>query len=165
MAEAVLGRMTLDSWAILAWLQGEPAGVLVGELIAWREGDKKRGEAIRHRFPNLRKPPLLFLNVINLGEVFYIIGRRKGRKEAGRVVQQIRLAPVTIVEASERLVFDAAGIKMRYPVAYADAFAVATAKVARSALLTGDPELKEIADVEIIWIGNEKRNRRKNSTL
>ncbi|MEW6770309.1 MAG: type II toxin-antitoxin system VapC family toxin [Bacillota bacterium] len=159
MTDPVLGRVTLDSWAILAWLQGEPAGILVGNLIAWCEGDRKRGEAVRHRFSGLSKPQL-FLNVINLGEVFYIIGRRKGRKEARSVIQQIRLAPITIIEASEKLVFDAAGVKMRYPVAYADAFAVATAKATRSALLTGDPELKEVAGVEIIWIGSEKIKER-----
>jgi predicted nucleic acid-binding protein len=160
MADPVLGRVTLDSWAILAWLQGEPAGILVGNLIAWCEGDKKRGEAVRHRFSGLSKPPPLFLNVINLGEVFYIVSRRKGKKEARNVVQQIKLAPITIVAASERMVIEAAGVKMRYPVAYADAFAVATAKTTQSALLTGDPELKEVAGVEIIWIGSEKIKER-----
>jgi len=42
-----------------------------------------------------------------------------------------------------------------YPVAYADAFAVATAEVTKSALLTGDPELRSITNIKLLWIGQE----------
>ncbi|WP_279233512.1 hypothetical protein [Desulfofundulus thermobenzoicus] len=32
--------ITLDSWAVLAWLQGEPAGILVRDLLIRRHGVK-----------------------------------------------------------------------------------------------------------------------------
>jgi len=33
----------LDSWAILAWLQGESAGEVVRDFIAWSQGDGAAG--------------------------------------------------------------------------------------------------------------------------
>jgi predicted nucleic acid-binding protein len=143
--------VTLDSWAVLAWLQGEPAGALVADLVAWCEGDEKAGRAIS-RFVKAEEPPRLFLNVVNLGEIFYITGRRKGRQEAAEVVRRLKLGPLVIVGASERLVLAAAEVKIAHRVAYADAFAVATARMTRSALMTGDPEVRELPGLDLIWI-------------
>ncbi|NPV29102.1 MAG: hypothetical protein HPY58_05455 [Firmicutes bacterium] len=51
------------------------------------------------------------------------------------------------------LVFAAAGFKIKYAILYADAFALATARAAGSLLMTGDPELRDIGEVEALWIG------------
>ena len=54
------------------------------------------------------------------------------------------------------LILEAAHLKGRYPISYADAFAVATAIRLRAPLVSGDPELKvfqESGVVEIDWIG------------
>jgi ribonuclease VapC len=144
--------ITLDSWAVLAWLQGEPGGALVADLLVWCEGDEGAGRAIS-RIVMAEEPPRLFLNVINLGEVFYITGRRKGRREAAEVVRRLGLGPLVIVGASRGLVLAAAEVKMSHRVAYADAFAVATARKTRSALMTGDPELRGLPGLDVIWIG------------
>ena len=39
-------NLSLDSWAILAWLQGEPAGEVVRDLIAWSQGDGAAGDRV-----------------------------------------------------------------------------------------------------------------------
>lgn len=48
----------------------------------------------------------------------------------------------------------AAEIKARFPLAYADAFAVATAIRHNARIVTGDPEFAQVSDmVEIVWLG------------
>jgi predicted nucleic acid-binding protein len=145
--------MTLDSWAILAWLQGEEPGMLVKNLIAWSNGEGERVEEIGPLLGENINPPQLYLNVINLGEIFYILGRRRGEDAALDVVNRLQLTTLEIVPATTGLVLQAARIKTRYPIAYADAFAVATAEVTGSILLTGDPELKDLNEVKIFWLG------------
>jgi ribonuclease VapC len=77
---------------------------------------------------------------INLGEVYYIVERRAGTDRATRVVQNLR-HQLSLDLPSEARVLEAARIKARYPMAYADAFAVATAIAHGATLLTGDPEI------------------------
>jgi uncharacterized protein len=60
------------------------------------------------------------------------------------------------VSASDELVMIAATFKARYPISYADGFAVATAVVRGEPLVTGDSELREMASTEKVikleWI-------------
>lgn len=110
----------LDAWAILAWLEGsEPAAGRVEEVFA------------------TQRPVVSW---INLGEVFYVLLRRRSRTEALEVVRVLRprLRPEL---PNESRVLEAATIKARHPVSYADAFAVATALAHGAVLLTGDPEI------------------------
>lgn len=47
----------------------------------------------------------------------------------------------------------AAHIKAQYPIAYADAFAVAAARSRNATVLTGDPEFEAVGEaVAIDWI-------------
>lgn len=77
---------------------------------------------------------------INLGEVSYIVERRAGADRARRVVRELRRR-LTLDLPTEARVLEAAHLKAAYPMAYADAFAVATAIAHRAILLTGDPEI------------------------
>ena len=77
---------------------------------------------------------------INLGEVFYIIRRDQGNDLALEVVRDLRLR-IELDLPSEGRILTAAAIKSDHPMAYADAFAVATAVAHDATLLTGDPEL------------------------
>lgn len=153
-------RVVLDAWAVLAWLQGEPSGAGVRDLVAWAEGNSEARRATLSRFREpLRDDPetvRLAMNVINLGEVFYIVGRVTGSvEEAQDIVAEIRRAPIEIVRATHTLVFRAATIKMRWAISYTDAFAVATAQAQSAFLLTGDPEIKALdpQEVSLLWLG------------
>lgn len=109
----------VDSWAVLQWLEGgEPAASRVEAAL----------------------PSRPVMSWINLGEVSYIVERRAGGDRAKRVVRDLR-RQLTLDLPSEARVLEAARIKARYPMAYADAFAVATALAHRATLLTGDPEI------------------------
>jgi predicted nucleic acid-binding protein len=77
---------------------------------------------------------------INDGEVYYTIHRAAGAPEADATLAQLR-PMLTLDAASSERVMAAARIKARHPLAYGDAFAVATAAAHDATLLTGDPEL------------------------
>jgi len=145
-------NIILDSWSILAWLEGESQGEKVKDLIHWVNG--KRSLRIKNLIGDSKIERIrLFINIINLGEVFCILGRRKGEEEANETISEIKESPIEVIPASNSLVFKAASLKVRYSIAYADAFAIATAITRKGFLLTGNPELKGLKDVPIIWIG------------
>ncbi len=77
---------------------------------------------------------------INLGEVAYVVERRTSSDRARRLVRELR-PRLTLDLPSHARVLEAAHLKAGYPLAYADAFAVATAIAHGATLLTGDPEI------------------------
>jgi ribonuclease VapC len=124
-------KLVLDAWALLALLQKEePAASRVKQLL--EEAQKQNVE--------------LLISIINLGEVFFNVGRVKGEVEARETLADIRRLPLTVVPATEEAVFSAARLKMSFAISYADAFAAATAERVEGVLVTGDPELWRLAD-------------------
>lgn len=122
----------LDSWAIIAWLKAqEPAAGRVRLLL----------DAADQR---TRK---LAINIMNLGEVFYLSVKAKDLAYGERVLANLRLR-LTTVSADDALVMDAAALKAKYSISYAAAFAAATAILCKAPLMTGDPELRAVADNE-----------------
>jgi len=147
-------NIVLDSWSIIAWLQGESPGEKVRNLVNWVNGERDSEDKIRSLIGQSTIVEMrLLVNIVNLGEVFYILGRRKGKQEAKETIDEIKENRLKIVPVSNSLVFKAASIKMNHLIAYADAFAIATAMTQEGSLLTGDPELKDVRDIPIIWIG------------
>lgn len=73
---------------------------------------------------------------INVGEVFSVTHRLIGERGAQRVVRGLR----ALVDIELRVI-EAARIKADHRMAYADAFAAATAIASDAVLWTGDPEL------------------------
>jgi len=150
----MIKKIVLDSWSIIAWLQGESPGEKVRNLVNWVNGERDSEDKIRSLIGQSKIVEIrLLVNIINLGEVFYILGRRKGEQEAKETIDEIKENPLEIIPVSNSLVFKAASIKMNHLIAYADAFAIATAITQKGSLLTGDPELKDVRDIPIIWIG------------
>jgi predicted nucleic acid-binding protein len=110
----------LDSWAILAWLDGEePAARVVQSAF----------EAERP-----------WMSWLDLGEVAYQIERHHGTAEAEQIVLRLRAA-LALDDVTPTRVMAAAHIKAKHPIAFADCFAAATATARSATLLTGDPEL------------------------
>ncbi len=116
--------VVLDSWALLAYLQGEPAAERIET--AWLD----EGAAI---------------SSINLGEVLYILTREDGEESAVANVETIRKR-LDVVEPDWPLVAAAAKIKAGGGPSSADAFCIATALRVGAPLWTGDPEIVEQAD-------------------
>ncbi len=116
----------VDSWAILAFLRAEEPGA--GMMRRYLR--RAQGGSLR-----------LLLNVVNLGEVFYRLIQLTDETQAGIRLGQVKALPIDIVPVRESLVLEAARIKARHPLSYADAFAVATGRVENAPVITGDPEI------------------------
>ena len=83
---------------------------------------------------------------INAGEVAYVVERAAGAECAREVIDELRGRVLLELPQQDR-VLTAAGIKARHAMAYADAFACATALAHGSLLLTGDPEILAARDL------------------
>lgn len=131
----------LDSWAVMAWLKGQnPAS-----------------DQVRALFSACRRQEVkLLINILNVGEIFYLSAKSKNTRYGERVISGLR-SRVAVVSANDDLVMYAATLKARYAISYADAFAAATAITHRSSLVTGDRELRTLADhhkaLKLLWLG------------
>ena len=131
-------RYVMDSFALLAYLQGE-AGM-------------QRVKAVLHAAEVGQCQ--VYLSWINLGEVLYITERGQGVWRARETLAQVQALPIQMLEATSQAVLQAAHIKANHPLAYADAFAVAAALQEGAVILTGDPEFRAVeALVRVEWLG------------
>lgn len=127
----------LDSYAVLAYFQEEKGSSTVKELL------KKASQ----------NQCMLYLCVINLGEIMYVIEKEKGLQSAQLALCRIKELPVEIIAAEEEITLEAAHIKVNYPISYADCFAAAAAKLYKGLLVTGDPEFELLKNyVDMVWI-------------
>jgi ribonuclease VapC len=127
----------LDSFALLAYLEDEAGAAQVEARLAQAE----EGEV------------QVLLSLLNYGECLSIIERERGIAQAEWVIGLVDRLPVEVVAIDRSLVFAAAHIKARYPIAYADAFAVALTRQFGGTLLTGDPEFRRVQGViPIEWL-------------
>ena len=131
----------LDAFAWLAWLQDEPGASSVQQCL----DEAEHGHAD------------CMTSIVNLGEAYYRLIRVDRRSEAESLWRLAirRSLPVSVKEATPRRVRRAAELKATHAIAYADAFAVATALEFRATLLTGDPEIKPLEgeqDLKVQWL-------------
>ena len=116
--------------------------------MAWLKGQQPAAERVRVMLQTAaRREHKLFMNIVNLGEVFYLCAKARDLAYGERVLQSL-LTRVGTVSATDELVLDAAKLKAKYPISYADAFAVVTAFLREVPLVTGDPELRAVAAAE-----------------
>jgi PIN domain nuclease of toxin-antitoxin system len=114
----------LDSWAILAWLDGEePSMSRLNGLVASRP----------------------VVSWVNLVEVYYRVERDHGRDSADETLASLRATLAADLPGTARMLA-VARLKARAAIALGDCFAVATAAAHDLVLLTGDPELLALPD-------------------
>lgn len=124
----------LDTFVMLAYLQGEGSGVRVREIL----------QSGRHN---------VYMSLINVGEVLYVTERRHGIRKAQEALASILQLPVEVLPADEQAVFASAHIKANYAVSYAVSFAIAAAQTVDGTVITGDPEFGAVEDiVSIEWL-------------
>lgn len=127
----------LDSHAALVYLKGEKGHEKVKAALA----DAEKSDT-----------PLL-MSEINIGEVGYTILRARLTNNLDDFLSQFLSLPIRRLPVDFDLVIEAAHIKARYSLSYADGFAVATALRNNAAIITGDPEFKAVTElVHIDWL-------------
>ena len=129
--------VVLDSWAIMAYFQDEPAAEAVQKIFL--DAHEKGGR--------------LLMSLINVGEIWYTYSRRSSEAIAAERVSQLKTAGVQFIVADWDLTVEAARIKSKHAIAYADCFAAALAKQQSAPVVTGDPEFKKIdKEIAVIWV-------------
>jgi ribonuclease VapC len=127
----------LDSFALTAYIEGEPGHSRVSEVI-----DEARSRQSR-----------IAMTTVNISEVIYTAQRRQGSPGIVHVLNLISEIPVEIVDADMRLTIVAARIKAVTPIAYGDCYAAALAMERSAVLLTGDPEFTRVQHlITIEWL-------------
>ncbi len=130
-------RYVLDSYAMIAYFEDEPGADRVSQVLKQLVQGKARG----------------FMTVVNWGEVYYNTMREQGVTEAEKVILQLDKFPIQLVEADKDLAYEAAKLKGKYRIAYADCFAVALSVKLNASIVTGDLEFKKLKErVSIHWI-------------
>ena len=136
-----MGELILDAWAVMVWLKGQQPGAdLMRRLLETADRGGRR----------------LSMNIVNLGEVFYLCVKARDLAYGQRVLETLHPRVMTI-SASDELVMLAATLKSQHAISYADGFAAATALLLDAPLVTGDPEIRTMAASEsalqLEWIG------------
>jgi uncharacterized protein len=127
----------LDTWAVIAYLEDEPSGEQVEDLIA---------TAHEEQIP-------IYMSVVNVGEVWYTIAREVSEEDANASVKSLRDLRIQFEDANWDITQEAARFKSRNKMSYADAFAAALAKLKKADLVTGDEEFKPLdGEVKISWV-------------
>ncbi|PYN80598.1 MAG: VapC toxin family PIN domain ribonuclease [Candidatus Rokuibacteriota bacterium] len=133
----------LDSFALLAYLEGKAGMSRVRSVLEGAKGQ-------RHT---------VYLSLINLGEVLYITERERGLVEARRALGAVDQLPLEVVGVSRATVLAAAHVKARFPISYADAFAVVTAQSHGGTVMTGDPKFEAVAEAGVVAVAWLPRQR------
>ena len=134
-----MATKVLDSWALIAFFEDEPAADDVERLLQQAADEKHK----------------LLMSVVNWGEIYYSTMREVSQAAAEQKAQEIAALPIQIIGVSEDLVLakQAAIFKARHKMSYADCFAAALAKQKNAELITGDPEFRAVEkDIKINWL-------------
>jgi predicted nucleic acid-binding protein len=130
--------LVLDAWPMVEWIhRHQPGAERVAKLLT-----SARHGRIR-----------LLMSEINSAEVYYYVRKIKpaGFAETWRSAQAS--FPIVFETPTRTEIWEAAELKARYPISYADAFAAALALKHDCPLITGDPEFRAVQEIQLHWIG------------
>ncbi len=103
----------------------------------------------------LERKAKAYMSVINWGEIYYNTLREQDAETAEKVIEQLKQYPIELVDADQKLTYEAAKLKGRYKIAYADCFAAALSHRLTAVIVTGVPEFKILEKegiAEINWL-------------
>jgi len=132
-----MATKVLDSWALIAFFEDEPAADQVEKILAHAATE-------RHK---------LLMSVVNWGEIYYNTMREVSQAAAEQKVRELAAMPIEIVPADLNQAHQAAIFKATCKMSYADCFGAALAKTKNADFVTGDPEFKAVEkEIAIIWL-------------
>lgn len=127
----------LDSYAVLAYLFGEPGSEKVVSLLE-KAADSGKNAAIA---------------APNWAEVRYQVERKAGTSKWEQIRERLLGLPLEVVPADLHLAELAGEIKAHRRMSLADCFAAALARERKADLYTGDPEFRAVEhEIRIVWI-------------
>ena len=127
----------LDASAMLAYLQGKPAGRKIQEIL--RE--------------TLRGHAEVLMSAVNYGEAYGTVLRLHGEERARITMGALQPLPIQIIAADLQRCCRAAEVKVRYKLYYADGFAAELALERRATLVTSDSDFRRMGHgFPILWL-------------
>ena len=130
-------KYVMDSFAMIAFFENEPGADRVALILKSLMDRKAKA----------------YMSVINWGEIYYNTMKEQGVETAEKVIGQLKQYPVELVDADQKLTYEAAKLKGRYKIAYADCFAAALSYRLNAVIVTGDPEFKKLGGkYSIQWL-------------
>ncbi len=102
------------------------------------------GEKVQELFLQAQRNQVrLSMSVVNLGEVVYTLIRKIGEQRALHYLRVLQHA-VSVVEADLSGTVQAATLKHKYNLGYADSFAAALALATKATLVSADPSFENV---------------------
>jgi len=130
----------LDANALYRFLTGGPGAETVSRLFKEaRDADKP-----------------LRMSVINWGEVYYTIAKAEGLAETARIMDRVKLLPLSVLDADEAVTARAAQFKAGHGLPYADCFAAATATKDNILVTSDAKDFKKIPGLHILPLPEHK---------
>jgi len=134
--------LVFDSWAIMAYLEDEPSGTKVADMIA---------DARERNLP-------LLMSLVNAGEVWYLLAKSASAAEADRTIAELRSLGIQMEPVEWSLAREAARFRSSCKMSFADCFAAALARQKNARLVTGDREFDQVSgEVKILWLTPGKK--------
>jgi ribonuclease VapC len=132
----------LDANALYRFLTGSPGAEIVSSL--FKEAR------------DVEQP--LRMSVVNWGEVYYTIAKSEGFAETVRIMNRVRLLPLTVLDATEASTARAAQLKAGYGLPYADCFAAAIAARDDVVVTSDTKDFKKIPHLRTLPLPEHKKN-------
>lgn len=129
-------RYVLDANALIGFFEGRSG---VAEKVRSLLGD-----ALRQEVP-------LLMSAVNWGEVFYLEWRFRGEAKAREVEAKLQHLPIAIMSVDRERASRAGGLKQKYGLGYADAFAAELAIERDARLVTADPEFAKLGKALAVY--------------
>lgn len=127
----------LDSYAVLAYLFGEPGDSVVADVLEKAASSSRKA----------------LIAAPNWAEVCYQVERKIGSRRWASTREKLLALPIEIVPADQAAAEAAGAIKASKKMSLADCFAAALAARVKGDLLTGDPEFLEVeGSIKIVWL-------------
>jgi predicted nucleic acid-binding protein len=127
----------LDANAVLSYIEEQPGAARMAQLFKDARDDKN---------PTL-------MSVINLGEVFYYMLQKYGEEPARKTLGSLARLPIQTVPVDYAYAIEAAGIKARHKIPYADALAAGLAVMRQGVLVTSDSDFEKLGHrLQVLWL-------------
>ena len=127
----------LDASALFAFLQRKGDALKVNELVK---------EAIRGRSQ-------LLMSAVNYGEVYGTILREGGPEKARVALDVIAPLPIEVLDVTPNRARQAADVKVKYKLYFADSFAASLALEHKATLVTSDTDFRRLGhSFPVLWL-------------
>ena len=116
------GIYVLDACALIALTNKEKGAEIVTDIL--REANQGKSQ--------------LFMNRVNLYEVYYGFYRENGKDYALNVIKHVECSPILIAEFDREIFLEAGRLKATYRLSLADSIVIAQAIILKGSILTSD---------------------------